>query len=61
MQPVGVGDVSDEPSQVLLGLLERPVVVEGDLLSLERLEEALGFGILIGIADRRHADLGAGR
>ena len=57
MQPFRVVDIPDEPVQVLFGISERLVSVQVDLLSFQRLEETLRFGIVVRVADGRHADL----
>src|SRR5919112_214836 len=54
VQPLGVVDVRDEVADAALGLGERFVLVQVDLLALERLEEALGRGVLIRVAGGRH-------
>ena len=41
MPPLGVVDIGDEPTEIALGLRERPVVVEGDLLPFERFFKTL--------------------
>jgi len=58
MEALGVVDIGDEPTQAALGVLERLGVVERHLLALERREEALGLGIVLRVANRRHADPG---
>src|SRR6266542_3067778 len=60
MQPLGVVHVLDEAAEVRLGFCEGLVVLQVHLLMLERAEEALSLGVLVGIADRRHADARAG-
>jgi hypothetical protein len=48
--------VVDEAATLGLGVGERVVLVEVNLLTLQRLEEALGLGMVIGVALGRHAD-----
>ncbi len=50
MQPLRVGDVTYEPTQVLLGVVERLVVVQGHLLPFQGLEETLRLGVVVGIS-----------
>jgi len=57
MQPLGIVDLVDEAADVGFGLRERPVQLQVHLLVLQRLEEALCLGILVGVAERRHADV----
>src|SRR5215218_4532932 len=56
MQALGIVDIGDEPPEAALSLFERAVLLHIHLLALERLEEALGLGVLVGVASRRHAD-----
>lgn len=58
MQPLGVVDVADELAQVHLGISECLVVVQVHLLAFERLEEALGLGIVVRVTAGGHADAG---
>jgi hypothetical protein len=53
VEPLGVVDVIEELAQVSFSLGTCLVVLEMDRLSLERLEEALGFGVVGGMARRR--------
>lgn len=46
MQALGIVDLADEAADVGFGLRERPVLLQVHLLALQRLEEALGPGIL---------------
>jgi len=61
VQPLLVINRRDEMVEVSFGLGKRLIVVEVDLLTFKRLEETLGPGILVGIADSRHAELAARR
>ena len=46
MQALGIVDIGDEPPEADLSLHERAVLLQIHLLALERLEEALGLGVL---------------
>src|SRR3954454_6109693 len=57
MQPLAVVDLFDEGADLLAGIIDVAIVSSVDLLLLERLHEALGLGIVVGIADAAHAGL----
>lgn len=57
MQALRIVDLVDKAARMSLG--KRLVLVERDLLLFERLEEALGLGVVVGIACGRDVDLGA--
>jgi hypothetical protein len=60
VQPLLVVDLLYELAYVLLCFLEVAVVLYVDFLHLQRSEEAVGFGILVGVPHGGHADPGAG-
>lgn len=59
MQPLLIVHIIDELANLPLGVPERLVLVEIDLLPLQGFEEAFGLGIVIRVALGRHADVGA--
>ena len=50
MQPLRIVNVPDKPSEIRFGVGERLVVVELHLLPFQRLEETLGFGIIVRVS-----------
>jgi hypothetical protein len=57
MQAFGMVDILNKLSDVVLCLLKRLILLQGDFLALQRFEKAFGFSIVIGIAQSFHADL----
>jgi hypothetical protein len=55
-----VVDLLYELSDVLVGLLEVLVILQINFLHFQCSEEALGLGVLVGVAHSGHADLCAG-
>jgi hypothetical protein len=56
VQPVLVVDLCDEAIDPVAGVVDVGEGLSVDLFSLQRLHEALGFGVVEGIAGPAHAD-----
>src|SRR5690242_6355408 len=59
MEPLLIVHIINESANLSLSITERLVLAEIHLLTLECLEKAFGFGIVVGIAFSRHAHLRA--
>jgi hypothetical protein len=57
MQTRGIVDILNKLADVVLCLLKRLILLQADFLSLQGLEKAFGFGVIIGGAYRWHANL----
>ena len=57
VQALGVVDLLDEGADAARGFMVIAIEPAVDLLGLERLHEALGLGVVVGIADPAHAGL----